>query len=255
MGLRIQKRLGYGLIDVETDKKGNITDNRFNFEFLQKNNEEPEKIFEEFRDWIINPLSKNEIQTILGQIDNEEEERKKYLGDPFLVNYLKENNNPFDINNPFFHEREFGLKNVVIFQPIYQKNWHRWDDDIDYYEAGGNTESNINTLDGNCGIYPWLGMVRKPNAPEPNFPIEHLDQYDRNIVLSKTIAPAIYNQQVGKWDKNQPPVASGEMLDYLLKWYRPRIPQSIILYSYFAKIFKDLLTIQELKPMIYTYWA
>ena len=51
------------------------------------------------------------------------------------------------------------------------------------------------------------------------------------------------------------PLVTGETLQLLLGHYRTAIADSVVLYTYFVNIFTDWRkTVEDLKPMVYTYW-
>ena len=69
--------------------------------------------------------------------------------------------------------------------------------------------------------------------------------------------PSEYNMKIGEWNKDtSPTIKDLEILKYFKKYYRPVIPAAIVLFAYWIGIFKYFNeTIQEFRPIIYTYWG
>lgn len=239
MGIRIHKVLGYGLTDVKTNGY-KINDERFIGDRV------PDKIwefsFKEFLTWF--EKNKDECLSVLGDFNRTTDGGEGYLLRCALADLNEEKESKI-CDNPVVYDSEYGLKNVFLITPIELGECYRYDNLIDYYEAG-KVRNKVKVLESNCGIYPYLGMIRKPDRGAP--PTEP--------ALPMRLSPADYNILTGRWDKRKPPTATGALLDHLLNDYRPSIPDSIILIAYRYGIFKNWKeTLCDLKPMIYTYWS
>ena len=257
MGIRIKKIIGYGLTDVKC-KDGEIVDPRFNLSLFKETETQPyigdylqEKVYE-YTQWILDKKNHEEAATLVIKANGEDlnEIKKKYkdswtfsfLNVPFWESGLKDK--PVsEFDDPFVHDGEYGNPKVCLFKSLYDKEVHRSDNLIDYYEAD-EAKSKVKLLTHRCGIYPFTNMIRIPGTTptKPEF--------------KTRIEPSWYNQMVGRWDKKQKPTESGIYLQDLLDNYRPIIEPNIVLFTHFCGIFTDWeKTVQELRPMIYTYWS
>lgn len=245
MGTRIHKSLGWGLNDVQVNEKDKLNDPRF-----IDTDDDYEDIFEknmqDFLDWILNnkeettkiiesalPARKN-LHHQLGieiryAIDRKWKEKRKFNYSDWSMGYEF---------NP-----EFGLKNVINFIPIEFPEWGRSDDAIDYYEvANFNMKPSVKMLDTFCGIYPYTGAIRCPNKPKVADLSDYLDPRDWAMLR-------------GTYSSN-PSLAGNDIAKQVTESYRPVIPDSVMLYTYWLGLWKDWkTTVQELRPMIYTYWG
>jgi hypothetical protein len=208
MGIRIHKKLGYGLKDVKT-KNNEIIDKRFNIKniydlFL--------KSFEDFKK-TLNP-------TQLFVID----EKIKW-----------------DFSDVITYDEEFGLKNVILFQPFI-KSWSRYDNSIDYYENPSQM-SKIKLI--NRSLYPFESYINlKTNL---NYILVNDNRFSLiNIIqiLNSDYSNDYDYSKYGFVDKKD---AQTNIV--------PIVPDIIHAYIKYLNIFNDENTILTLKPMIYTYWG
>lgn len=255
MGIRIKIQLGYGLTNLNVEKNGRITDDpRINEDFTDE--ESYDKLYEsktvdEFAQWIHSEFEKdkedNECADIIRRANGNYS--KDFMMPPFDVySYINDKDREqckrdIKSNAPFFrYDSEYGLSNVICFSDPFSPDWQRHDDMIDYYMSEDSTPE-VKDLTSRCGIYPNISMIKIPHIELEE---KWRDKY----------APSEYNMMVGRWEKDREPILSGEMLEIALNSYRPLIPDSILLWTYYIKIFKDWeRTVQELRPMIYTYWS
>lgn len=256
MGIRIHKAMGWGLVDVKTTN-GRITDDRFNIVSDEDSGwyETCENSLEKFISWVRRERKREAIK-LAAAANNTTPGNKsgqQWGIDMFEIHGNKINRKEvlkkYQETHFFTHDSEGGNPEVVVFCPLGQKSFYRSDDTIDYYETS-NMEPTVKLLN-RCGIYPWVGLYKIPGAPTPP---SH--PFDKETIDKITMDPAHYQMLVGRWDEDQPAIATGEIKEYLLKYYRPKIPDSILLYTHFVGIFKDWIkTVQELRPMIYTFWS
>ena len=255
MGIRIHKQLGYGLVDLEIVENGSLDDDpRINPEFLREEFYHDElhsyDLVEKFCKWIDSEFQKdrqnNECADIIRKANGEK--NSDFISQPYgHVEYLRGKRKGFkdevNRNAPFFSfDSEYGSPHVICFTEPFSPDWERYDDTIDYYMAEG-SEANVKDLTHRCGIYPYISVIQIPGS---DLGEEWRDKY----------APSEYNRMVGRWDKDSKPLLSGDKLETALNCYRPIIPESILLWTYYIGIFKDWeKTVQELRPMIYTYWS
>lgn len=238
MGIHIHKVMGYGLTNARC-KNHVITDSRFNPELKGKDiHSYVEGKLYQFPDWIEKNL--NEVVDAVNKADGITEHSYCDISVKGCARKIMELNSicPF-----LTHEPEYGLPRVIVFTPIEYQNWYRCDSDIDYYEAGCVAKNKVLNLTKRCGIYPFVSMSRIPGTKpaKENMP--------------RIIAPASYNMAVGQWDAENP-LESGAVLVDLVENYRPIMPEGMMALIYYLQLFKNFQkTIQELRPMIYTYWS
>ena len=247
MGTRIHKTIGWGLNNIQV-KDLDIVDSRINTDFFKSEDYwNKEGDIEGFFQWIKD--NREECEQIIKEVEpnrwtgdrGREEEYRSDIGITLAFWERAKRTN----SSAVIHDAEYGMGEVLLFSPVNEPDFCRYDDIIDYYEANAQMENHIKMLTSSCGIYPYLGMVHLPGAP--NFGKEKY-RYVYN--------PSEYNQMVGAWSPTMKPLLTGDMLEYFKKYYRPTIPSVIILHAYWLNIFNDFKkTIQELRPMIYTYWG
>jgi len=237
MGIRINKTLGYGIADVKTNKDGEIIDKRFTKDFIKNKWE----VSEGFADWV--KKYRKEAVIML----------TAFLGvDPHHANFHLQilTNGSYGKDalegNVLHYDSEFGLGNVMLLTPPEGKEWHRHDDIIDYVES--ETAEPIYTdlfLEKHrCGIYPYEGMMLIPGR--------------KNLIPKNngTMASQDYNLLLGRWNKDLPAYTKDKkLLKHLKEDWVPKIPETVLLFSLYARMFVNPMTIYEFHPMIYTYWG
>lgn len=250
MGIRIHKVLGWGLDDVQSENDSIINDPRFVDDINDKIND-PFDV-NAFLDWIKD--NKDECNRLCAKANGEKQ--SQYLD--FVVSYMlqdRDNGKSNFADRPIVYSPEYGLSHVFIVSPVHSKEYYRYDDIIDYYEdaSQGGQKDRVVRLDKHCGIYPDVMMRRFSDAPF--YELDDVSHLIPNLHTANKILPSTFNQLVGRWN-SESPVPHAKLAEYLLKNYRPDISDEILLLTWFAKIFKDWLkTVQQLRPMIYTYWS
>lgn len=262
MGIRIHKILCYALTDVKTDvEKYKIIDDRFNLFAVEKIIETGGyEVFKSFLKWAwenqdgecvdilkqVNPDASNlrhysvvdisfrwELNIANGKTD-------KRMGQ----NIIQEE--PKWCDNSYVWDSEFGLPNVFGFVPCEYPDFYRYDDIIDYYDCEPDYSANpkLKNLDHRCGIHPHNGiMLRIKGRPE---------KYD----FKEKIDVGEFQAYTGQWSSKDKPLKGEEVKQYFLENYRPIIPSSVLLWTYYIGIFSNWQeTVQQLRPVIYTYWA
>jgi hypothetical protein len=242
MGIRIHKMLGYGLTDVET-KDGEISDIRINKNSFLLDDDVYEDTFDSrddeiksFQDYLAALPDEERAEIIWGYSDKDIKKFvKKYYGFNTLVAY----------------DDEGGLDNVLCTAPMDMvSECVRNDDLIDYTESALNDshgEPDVKEIIN--GFYPWSGsftdtrtgkMARVP----PGF------SRSRKAILEGTNDDNDYKildllvKHLGYKD-------GAEALSYLV----PYIPPGHVHFLKWANIFTDEKYIQDLRPILYTYWA
>jgi len=255
VGIRIHKVMGWGLNNIVTDEKGEVIDPRIDTTFFQSEDYwEKMSNIEKFMKYLKN--NKEECTNLLKTVESSPRDNSGNRG--FEINIFlslwehsfkkhKEGKGFYNYcNNSITYEPEFGKKEILLFTPISCDNWSRSNDSIDYYEAGENMEITIKDLTDRCGIYPFIEMVHIPGSP--NFGKEG---------YPNSMFPGHFYKLMGAFQHILPPLIDDpKLLEYFKKYYRPTIPMEVITFIKYMGIFKDFnKTIQEFRPMIYTYWA
>lgn len=235
MGIRIHKCLGYGLNDIKT-KKGKIVDERFNLVdgyFASGDTEEDFK-FEDFK-------------TYLKNLDDKMRKEKKSSMIALDIMTLKESNKFYDFYNVIHYENEYGLKNVLLIQPFH-KDWSRYDDMMDYIENP--TKNRVKILDR--ALYPYLSFTNKQTK------LNHMvvDDYNIDCIEIKRNMNYLIEQKASKKRKDELAKEYGftsfkEMNETIV----PSKPEILFEICKFTKMFKDINTVYDLKPMIYEWWS
>jgi len=194
--------------------------------------------------------------------------RQRFHG-PALFNFLS--TQILDFYDTVIYAHEFGIPNVMLFQPFgCSETWSRHDDIVDYCEetAHYNSQSRCADLGHLCGIFPYIGTMVRVRRPPAEL-IQVLIKFGKGAEyttefsvddegLPNQIQGGFYNQLVGRWSKNIPAVACGPMLTHLLEDWRPSLPIELLwmlTYMNDHGCFNDVEAIkQSLKPMLYVYW-
>lgn len=150
------------------------------------------------------------------------------------------------VDSPF--DNEGGNPKRIQFLAIGNYDWKRYDNSIDYIEAGGEAIDNFKYIPNSQGIYPYVGMHPFVKVPKTH----DFDKYHLN-----PHTPSDYAMLVGTWAKRCKPIATGEELKELKTKWRPHIPIEVAIFAYYIKdLLKDpLLFANSLRPSIYTYWS
>lgn len=235
LGIRISKTLGYGLSDVKTDKDGLITDSRFRPEFIDDIHE-----LSGFEKWLKKNKSDATIMlaSLLGINPHQAKMAVMILTNGF---YGKDALN----TNVIKYDSEFGLSNVMLLTPPESKDWQRYDDIIDYIEADDAEPQYVDLFKDNfrCGIYPHDTMILIPGR--------------KNLIPKNkgTLSGGDYNMMTGRYDKKLKATVRKDILQHLKEDWTPKIPESLLLFSLYAKMFVRPLDVFQLRPMIYIYWS
>lgn len=239
MGIRVNKCLGYGLIDVKSNEY-QLCDERFNLNFFEDLREE-------------DPTIKSYIDHIINDIGKPEDLISKDNYDPnkmVVASSAKHLDEEESVNHYIVYDFEYGLPNVILFLPpgLGYKEWARRDDPIDYQEAlVGKQGAEPSIILSPYPIYPCFGYIYTENGervPDSTvyYPIikEWRESSDKdNVEAAKRISEGIFKVSLDELDTK----------------ITPDIPVEIIEFCNFYKIFKDPKTVYQLKPMIYTYWS
>lgn len=244
VGIRIHKSIGYGLKDLDPDI---YSDPRLKYD--------GENIYEsDFADYRKLLEDKAACIEILVSVFGEDPKQASFSW--FNIELAlkafkrgKKNPRPSDFMDYDTEDSKF-----VLFYPIGNvggdfSSWKRYDDSIDYYENRVyNREMDTIIVDlsdhGACGLYPYdHGMLLKPGREnKTNFGKDRMDS-------------GWYNQLVGHWDNKIDPLVKDEaILKHLKEDWGPGIPASIKLFTLYFGVFKDPMTVYDLRPLLCQWW-
>lgn len=233
MGIRVHKILGYGLTDVKCRKNGYINDKRFNLVdgYFAKGNDQERYEIKDFVTHLTNKIknNKDDVELSLAEYD---------------LQVIKGKNDA-EFYKVIEHDSEFGLKNVALFT-TFHKDWHRYDDIIDYMELEGIPTPSVRVLDRT--IWPYEGYINvKTKDRFIHFTDGSKDKISafelRRCLNDKVFAKKLDFKKFGF-----------ESFKDMNKSIVPIVPRIIHEYCSWLKVFNNDDTIFELKPMIYTVW-
>jgi hypothetical protein len=228
MGIRIHKSIGYGITDWKREKDPRFTSKMFddgwgddlNLKDLIKWVEDKDNL-----KLIMKAAKKERLDSLISKIQ--------------LKTFEK---SPQDVNSNIIYHPESGP--VILFQPFpHTGTWSRYDDLIDYYEAGTDSRSKVQQPKSlRSGIYPYEGyLVRFRGKP--------LDggskKYKEGRLDSFVFHHLLEDDETDK-----------ALVEDLKNNWRPSIPVSIHALLLYTGIVKDVASfVDELRPMIYTHWS
>jgi len=228
MGIRIHKCIGYGLIDVKT-KNNEIVDDRF-YEFGAGINIDD------------NSWCKTDFIKYL-----------KYNSSCQLNIHLLSQLKHLELSDSLIYEPEYGIDNIFLIIPPGYNDWQRYDNIIDYVEFE-NVRINNSYKILNQGIFPYNGF--------------HQNQYGEKLNSNCSCEWWRYYNSILDGDIKQENISGINLiLDQLSKKMgfqnfhdcknniRPLVPDIIKLFCEWCNIFVDPMTINQLRPIMYTYWS
>lgn len=233
MGIRISKSLGYGFIDLRVDEDtGEMNDDRFNPDGWWHASYTERKTR-----WTVEGF-KQHCRELTDDTDEFTDHftLRLMLSDQFKDCHFR------DLDSTIFHDEEYGLPNVAIFIPFTDEKWTRYDDIIDYYDAGQVAKPSVKLLD--VPLYPYDGYINNETG-EP--------------VFDRMIREDIYMFRNAEGDRKYEIRSMAlQLLGCELHWtekYNVAIPEVLVEFFRYTKMFTDDKWIWKLQPMIYTYWT
>ncbi len=242
MGIRIHKKIGYGVLDIKTID-GKVDDPRFDYEKYTDNDEGRYDLKK-----YLKYLKSNE-QRILEIANNEWFNYGPDL--TFMIDDLeKALKKSFYFTSPITYEAEFGLENVLLVQRPGDESWSRYDNIIDYYE--NSHDPKVKVLNGN-GIYPY-DYGKKRLRPPSECAISEA------IIKAKVSRDFFDGNELKRLGGHVERMFAGtKMEDHYKNDWRPIIPIDILAYIDFLDCFNDPFgengIVNSLRPMIYSYWS
>lgn len=278
MGIRVHKIVGYGLTDLafEKDEKRysqEMTDPRINWKRLRRT-------WERMHDTRGRAFMAWATRNWEDLLRLEAEERRRPLGDvrkfssicPFLLKDFFKRHKEWTLGGCVVHDDEYGLPNVMVFIPPMQAHagdggWKRWDDTIDYIEEAMIHNAHNRAVELPCtGIYPYEGYMVRFRDPKPGLWREGINPVEPDGLKvdadgwPTAMAGGAYNRLIGRWDPGRlEPLAKGEVLEHLLKDWRPPLPSELLALLWWLnkrKCFNDFEAVRNaLRPLLYVYWG
>jgi hypothetical protein len=277
MGIRIHKVVGYGLTDLSfnEDKKRcskEMTDPRIDWKRLHGLGERMcETSGRSFMNW-----ATKHWEDLL-RLEAEERrvplEMVKEFSSicPFLLRDFFKRHREWTLGGCVVHDNEYGLPNVMVFIPPMQAHtgdggWKRWDDTIDYIEEAIIHRADNRVVELECsGIYPYDGSMVRFRDPKPGLWRSGIKAVAEGLKVDAEGRPTAmsgqsYNMLVGRWDPGRiEPMAKGELLDHLLKDWRPPLPSELLALLRWLNekdCFNDFEAVRNgLRPILYVYWS
>ena len=240
MGMTLQKFMGYGLKDLRfVDDQ--LDDPRLNLDSPIFECTAPD--LKDYAEWLQansccerigkeQTLFSLDLTYIHDGEEQDQDQGQRYLDDCYT-----------------WSGEDYGLREVLLLQPLSGRDWSRRDDSIDYMTEtclGSQSFDTISRIeDLKHGIYPWNGM--------------YMDSRSGEILPS----------QVMHWVRacNAEEQSSGSEMDLLAKGIgftdhaeaqaviAPTVPEEVRDLASFFELFPSPDTWKELRPMIYTFWA
>lgn len=246
MSYRLHKTLGYGFVDLHTDGKDSIDDERINtssflldyYIFLDKYKDNHEA----FDDYIAF-IQKNNLSTDLDSISLLEEVKKDRISMDSCITY----------------NADYGLKSVLCLTPFSElrrsDSWKRSGNTLDAYEAqltkGEDWDKPVLEIVPG-GIYPFL-QIYIDKRTWKNIRITDSDRWNRVNNECKEIGNVP--------DYMEPKMTEAAQKAGFDSWQEAREniveapPNDIINLMKWSGLVTDEKYILDVKPMLYTYWS
>lgn len=225
MGIRINKVLGYGLTNVQT-QDDEIIDPRFSKKSILNDDED-------------SYYSINNYITWLEQKKNEENKFEICLEIKSLEDFKDS-----DLDRCFVHGTEYMNPKVFCCIPACcYSQWSRHDDMIDYIEANRTAKNKVKKI--NSPLYPWLSYWDNRDGREIK---QYAFEFLRNVNYFK--------KNKRPYDGNELAQLMGfEDMETCIRHMRPMVPETVQLQLEYANIFTDPKIVYQLEPILYTYWT
>lgn len=147
MGIRIHKKLGWGLEGLEHDERGRITDPRINADAVHRYDQDGQ-------------VGGNYLAYLRALKDAETPDSQEAFDLMMSISMVEsaqeqERGLPW----PVTHNQEAGRRDVLLIQPIGFQRWSRYDDPVDFAEEGAlHNPIEPRVVPMVRGIYPFEGI-------------------------------------------------------------------------------------------------
>lgn len=233
MGIRIHKTIGYGRTDVKTEKH-NLVDDRINLKAFEDlaysmsshSTEQYLRFLYKYKQNIktVVDMPMHDIAAADYVYPSKSIEQVDSVTSLEYSRYRARELKQWDPSNSIIFEPEFGLPSVLVLVPFFcYKEWHRYDDSIDYIEATNLESYAPKVTELTRGIYPYDYFYRdtRTGASISSNNINHFDLVEK--------------------------LKNGEII--------PRVPAEIRALASYLKLFNDPNQAELLKPLLYVYWS
>lgn len=256
MGIRIHKVLGYGLTNLQTDKKNGwkITDPRINPNGIMGiDYEERDERYgrQAFYKWLREKYEacgddysgdKLHLSWDMVEADHNHANSSKRCGNP---------------SDCFIHYGEYGLPNVLTAVPYTCRwsDWYRFDNMIDYMEEGRGARGN-RVVVYDDGLYPWIGQYWDVRTGEMKKG-EVACAYRRLVNAEKDEKKS---RKKNKEDFTSGKLALAQVMGFETlaeceENLQVMVPRCLQLMCEFCEVFTEPAMVRELRPMLYVYWS
>ena len=227
MGIRINKMVGYGLI--------NVTNDVFHSEFFDKlyDHELPD-----YFEWL-ETLPKDEHEIFFEAVMKKAYEKKPTFKYPDLP------------DSCFNMDKNVDKKDHLLsfcIRPLYHQNWYRYGDTLDHIEQSilGTDDYKIVSATQylEVGIFPYNGFFVSTLTGE-SISIELMNTVNALLgILDDEIIISEYLSQIGFTTINQ-----------FKHCVKPKIPDEIVRICQYFDMFHSPSVVQSLRPMYMSWWS
>ncbi len=256
MGIRINKKIGYGITDFKGKDDSRVKPEFFDYDWSYGENDLKYKDFVEWCRKNAEDLVKKYSDEMTVSPDEKFTDYVKIIDDnihPFLNSEDKDYNPRISETISFDSESKYRDR-VILFQPLCEvKTWSRHDDTIDYEEAGRFAKNKVTKI-SRSGIFPFSGgpMIRYKGKPVEGY-LGML--YNEKGYIKGALDISDFSMASGRWDKKGTGKACEPIMKELNENWRCRIPFEIVAQMECINIFTDVKSLlNDLKPICYTYW-
>ena len=288
MGIRVRKRIGYGLRDLKTRPRamGNLhvpNDPRWDYmKYMPVEGEDPtpDCTLAGFIDWC--EANKERLEVIA--VGEGLSPHSHFLFVSGLRDRLRRKDSYHTTPcSALEWDSEFGLKRVLLFTPIeHAHDWIRSDDIMDYYEEQGRgLRRRATPIKGYSGIYPYDGTMRRFRLPTREvssklsgatgtlsmFSRLHGVRHGRDVsrlldgAEVTSMGGESYNGIIGAWRESLhgPDLADPDVVKHFREDWRPLVPLGVLAIVEYLGCFPDAYgqdgVVNSLRPMIYVHWS
>ena len=262
MSIRVHKKLGYGLVDLQVDGPSRIpSDRRWDYTAFQAKWSDvgDERSLQQFLTWC--RANKSQLTAIY--------EAEGWTGPQhFLLtesikDRIKQKAHWAAPHSSVIWQSEGGNRQVVLFQCPGARDWSRRDDSIDFYEeqaAQVGMQSRVTLIPGTSGIYPYNGPMRRVRDPSPAVQAMLTADSRGRYLLSQMVVRKGVTLLEGPHS-----VFTGtsslveDVARHFREDWRPRVPVGVLSIIEYMGCFPDAFgatgIVNSLRPLIYVYWS
>jgi hypothetical protein len=251
MGIRIHKALGYALLDlsctIQNEEIVEINDQRLNVNGYFHSFDA--KLNKNMGDFLSFYYKKREV----------------YNGYFFCSShlFLNEESKKTQIRECVLYEsEELGFANILLFVPpsMVNQGWYHHDDPIDYYSQKYNIGMSPDYQYLPDGIFPWETSYQNKNGERWTNSDNHLfysHALDFRRCMNTINDPKIDEQTKNDFYEvatNTAQYLGFETVEEAEENIVPVVPDEIKALCEYLEIFNDINVVNQLRPIIYTFW-